>query len=110
MMGRKIFGVCLALVLVSVPARAQTAQDQINLSQVTVYNSPGDIASWPITHAITGIKMAPSGAPDAGLTFTATALDVWPEYTPPGWDGPLQYTVWAVVRVNGAWYTSGFIQ
>ena len=29
---------------------------------------------------------------------------------PPGFSGPLQYTVWAVVNVGGRWNTSGFIQ
>ncbi|HEX3703494.1 MAG TPA: VCBS repeat-containing protein [Vicinamibacterales bacterium] len=49
-------------------------------------------------------------APDFGLSFEFTKKATWPDYTPPGWDGPLEYTVWAVVNVNGHWYTSGFIQ
>ena len=49
-------------------------------------------------------------SPGAGLNVEFTTKESWPDYTPPGWDGPLQYTVWAVVNVNGRWYTSGFIQ
>jgi hypothetical protein len=98
------------LSVLAVPARAQVARDMINLSQTAVYNSPADVASWPITHSITGIHMSPSGASDAGLSFQSSALAAWPDYTPPGWDGPLEYTVWAVVNINGSWYTSGFIQ
>lgn len=92
------------------PAHAQVAADMINLSQVTVYNSPADVASWPITQSITALHMRPSGDPISGVSVESNALSVWPEYTPPGWSGPLQYTVWAVVKVNGAWYTSGYIQ
>jgi hypothetical protein len=49
-------------------------------------------------------------SPDAGLSFTFSANGFWPDYTPPGWGGPIQYTVWAVVNIGGQWYTSGFIQ
>ncbi len=80
--------------------------DAINLSSAGVYNSPGDIASWPATATITRLDMSSS----AGLSFEFTTKQSWPDYTPPGWDGPIEYTVWAVVNVNGRWYTSGFIQ
>jgi hypothetical protein len=96
-----------ALLLAPGTARAQVATDAINLSQASVYNSPADIASWPVTAAITQITMA---APSFGLSFEFTKKDSWPDYTPPGWTGPLEYTVWAVVNINGHWYTAGFIQ
>jgi hypothetical protein len=80
--------------------------DALNLGAAAVYNSPADIASWPATARITRIDMSPS----AGLNFEFTTKNSWPDYSPPGWDGPLQYTVWAVVNINGQWYTSGFIQ
>jgi len=103
-------GPIIAALLVVAPALAKTAaavpRDAIDLSQVAVYNSPADIASWPVTTSITALDMQRPG----GLTFTFSARNTWPDYVPPGWDGPLQYTVWAVVRVNGQWYTSGFIQ
>ena len=97
----------LALALFTAsPAVAQGAPDQIDLRQATVYNSPADIASWPVTASITKLTMARP----AGLSFEFTKKATWPNYTPPGWSGPLEYTVWAVVKVNGHWYTSGFIQ
>lgn len=80
--------------------------DAMNLSSAAVYNSPADIAGWAPTARITRIDMSPS----AGLNLEFTTKASWPDYTPPGWDGPLQYTVWAVVNINGRWYTSGFIQ
>lgn len=82
------------------------AGDQMNLGQAAVYNSPSDIANWPVTTSITRVDMSSS----SGLNIEFTAKNSWPDVTPPGWDGPLQYTVWAVVNINGHWYTSGFIQ
>jgi hypothetical protein len=90
------------------PARAQG--DMIDLTQATVWHSPADIASWPITTTITRLDMQPSGAPASGLSFQFSAKSTWPNYTPPGWTGPIVYTVWAVVKVNGQWHTAGFIQ
>lgn len=80
--------------------------DALNLGSAAVYNSPADIASWAVTSKITRVDMSPS----SGLNIEFTTKQSWPDYTPPGWDGPLQYTVWAVVNINGRWYTSGFIQ
>lgn len=84
--------------------------DAIDLSKASVFNSPADVASWPVATRITRLTMTPSGARDDGLSLDFSARATWPDYTPPGWDGPIQYTVWAVVKVNGAWVTSGFIQ
>lgn len=89
-------------------AVAACNEDGIDLSQVQVFNSPADVASWPITTHIDRIEMHPEN--DIGLVFSFPAQSTWPDYTPPGWDGPLQYTVWAVMKINGQWVTSGFIQ
>lgn len=88
------------------PVPATTSQDAIDLHQVSVYNSPADVANWPVTASITHLDMRSP----AGLSFRFTAENSWPDYIPQGWTGPLQYTVWAVVNVNGRWATSGFIQ
>jgi hypothetical protein len=84
--------------------------DAINLNQAAVYSSPPDIASWPVTSKITSITMQPSGAPAGGLSFTFTTQNTWPNTPPPGFAGGIQYTVWAVVKINGQWNTSGFIE
>ncbi len=111
---RRVFvTTCVLLSAAALPAAAQFVRppaDAINLAQVSVYNSPPDIASWPATTAITQVHSRPSGDPYSGYSFTFSANATWPDYTPPGWDGPIQYTVWAVVKINGQWYTSGFIQ
>jgi hypothetical protein len=79
--------------------------DAINLATAAVYNSPRDIASWPATGTITNLTMS-----GAGLAFQFSTQNSWPDVVPPGFAGPLQYTVWAVVNINGQWDTSGFIQ
>lgn len=88
------------------PTTTTATTDAINLATARVYNSPADIASWPATAKITAMSMSPVD----GLRFAFTKKDSWPDWTPPGWDGPLQYTVWPVVNVNGQWATSGIIQ
>jgi hypothetical protein len=86
------------------PPAPPASNDAIDLSQVSVYNSPGDIASWPATVRITSLTMRPGAGVSIGFNSN------WPDFTPPGWSGSIQYTVWAVVKVNGHWNTSGFIE
>lgn len=84
------------------------SHDAIDLSRVTVHSSPRDIASWPITTTIDRLTMRPGK--EHGLSFTFSANATWPDYVPPGWEGPIQYTVWAGVQVAGIWHVAGFIQ
>lgn len=80
--------------------------DQLDLSQAQIVNSP-DVRNWPQTATMTGISF------DGGITrvnFTKKdGPDRWPDVTPPGWDGPIQYTLWLFLQVNGVWVGSGFI-
>ena len=92
------------------PPPPPVSNDAINLNQVAVYNSPADIASWPVTTKITSLTMQPSGAPLGGVSLTFSAQNTWPNAAPPGFTGGIQYTVWAVVKINGQWNTSGFIE
>ncbi len=82
--------------------------DALDFSAAVVYSSPADIATWPITTSLDRLVMRPGS--DAGLSFAFAANQTWPDYTPPGWDGPIQYTVWAGVFVDGRWHIAGFIQ
>ena len=106
---QKVCGALSVLLLASLPAQG-APRDAIDLSQAQVYNSPTDVASWPITTAITRLEMQPTAGQAPGLTPTFSAEDTWPDYTPPGWGGPIEFTVWAVLKINGQWVTSGFIQ
>lgn len=82
--------------------------DHVDLSTAVVHSSPGDVASWPITTQIERLTMRPGQ--DHGLSFGFSANQTWPDYVPPGWDGPIQYTVWAGVQIAGRWHVAGFIQ
>lgn len=82
--------------------------DAINLADAVVHNSPPDISSWPVGVTIDKLVMRPGQ--EEGLAFDFTPRQGWPDYTPPGWDGPLQYTVWAGVNMGGTWHIAGFIQ
>ncbi|MGE3508022.1 MAG: hypothetical protein AB7N65_03980 [Vicinamibacterales bacterium] len=102
---------CLPVLLCVLWSSAAFAQvDAIDLSAAVVHNSPADVASWAVTTRISQMRMRPEGTANPGLSFTFPANQTWPNYTPPGWDGPIQYTVWAGVRINGVWHVSGIIQ
>ena len=45
-----------------------------------------------------------------GAHVEFTKQNVWPDVTPPGWSGPLQYTLWIVLNINGQWHASGCIE
>ena len=79
--------------------------DAINLGQAAIHNSPSDVAGWPATATITRLVLAPSGA---HVEFTKQ--NEWPDVTYPGWGGPLQYTLWIVLNINGQWHASGCIE
>ena len=69
--------------------------------------SPGDVANWAITTQITAMDF------ENGVQVTFSKKDGpgrWPDVVPPGWDGPLQYTLWMVVNIGGQWYTSGGVE
>lgn len=82
--------------------------DEIDLTSAVVHSSPADVAAWPITTRIERLTMRPGQ--DHGLSFQFSGNQTWPDYVPPGWDGPIQYTVWAGVQIAGRWHMAGFIQ
>jgi hypothetical protein len=113
-------GTLLVFLLSPVPAHALTGsampRDAINLSQAMVYNSPGDIASWPVTGAISQVNIDPvlgvyvtSNTVSAPYSSPPPLAGQWPQPASGAASG-LQYTLWAVVEISGTWYTSGFIQ
>jgi len=91
----------LALGIILGAAGFVRAQDP--LAGVPVFNSPTDVASWPVTTTISEVTLSP----EQGISVVFDAQGRWPDFTPPGWQGPIQYTLWLVVPNVGA---SGFIQ
>jgi hypothetical protein len=93
-----------------------------NLGLATAYNSPLDIASWPVTGSISGVTVA--SAPGQNGVFV-TCDKISPAYSSPPvtaglWPQDpvaypdavnLQYTLWVVLQTSpGVWSTAGFIQ
>src|SRR5205823_2663870 len=87
------------------------ASGQVNGNNVTItLDGSGSMQGLPLcTFKITGNGTIEGN----GLRIDFTKKDGgnrWPDVVPPGWDGPLQYTVWMVVNIGGRWYTSGGVE
>jgi hypothetical protein len=82
--------------------------DAIDLSKASVYNSPPDIASWAITTAITRLDIGSDGV--YAQFDKSDGPNRWPDITPPGWGGSLQYTLWLALHLDNQWDTAGIIQ
>lgn len=80
--------------------------DMIETRSARVVNSFADALAWPITVNITNIALMPG----RGVVPTISGLERWPDFTPPGWTGPLRFTLWAGFCLNGEWVLSGFMQ
>jgi hypothetical protein len=90
------------------PAAPSGPTDGIDLHQVVVTGgSPSDVANWPITTAITAMDFGNGVRVDFDKK---DGPNRWPDVTPAGWDGPIQYTIWMVTNVGGQWYTSGGVE
>ena len=84
------------------------AADMIGLASVTILNSPSDLARWPVTTSITRIDLRSNGV---HVDFSKRdGAGRWPDYTPPGWSGPLEYTLGMVLSIDGRYYASAPIE
>ena len=78
-----------------------------DVSAAKIVGAP-DARSWPITTALTQVSFDGS--------MTRVNFDKkdgparWPDVTPAGWDGPLQYTIWLFLKIRGEWVGSAFVQ
>jgi hypothetical protein len=84
------------------------AVDAVSLSLAIILNSPNDLARWPITTAITSIDLRSSGV---HVEFTKKdGPGRWPDIVPPGFSGPLEYTLGMMLNINGQWYASAPVE
>lgn len=97
--------VVTAVLMAGRTVSAQT--DGLDIRDSRIVNSP-DIRSWPATATITQLSFR-DGVTRVEFT-RKNGPNRWPDVTPAGWDGPLQYTLWLFVRINRTWTGSGFIQ
>lgn len=74
-------------------------------SSLQIIGEAPDVRAWAETTRITRVSLSTEGA---ALTFDAQSR--WPDITSPGWDGPLQYTLWFAQQIDGRWYATGVIE
>jgi hypothetical protein len=91
----------------SVPG-GPAAGDAINLGLATILNSPVDLGSWPVTTSITRLDLRGSGVHVEFSKRDGPAR--WPDVTPAGWSGSLEYTLGMALNIGGQWYASAAIE
>jgi len=80
----------------------------VDLAQMTLYSNPPDLASWPITTTLTEVDFTNDGVAPQFSKMDGTGR--WPDVIPPGWGGPLQYTIGMAECIQGQWYASAVIE
>jgi hypothetical protein len=89
-------------------APTSVANDMYPLAQAIIKNSPQTLGRWPITSAIRAVEIRPNGI---ALDFSKRdGPGRWPDVTPPGWDGSLQWSLGMVLFINGTAYASAPVQ
>src|SRR3954451_16304446 len=79
-----------------------------NLQQATILDSPDNFAFFTETAKITTLVMGPSGI---NVDFTKkNGPDRWPDITPPGFAGQIQYCLGMAWKIDGRWYASAPIE
>jgi hypothetical protein len=82
--------------------------DQISMSAAQIYNSPMDLASWNVSTSITSVDIRGDGI---SVQFSKKdGAGRWPDVTPPGWTGALEYTLGMCLNIGGRWDCSAVIQ
>jgi hypothetical protein len=87
---------------------APAGVDGLNMGAAGIYNSPADLGSWCIGARITSITFQDNAFL---VDFSRrTGGNRWPDFTPPGFGGPLQYTLGMCLNVNGSWACSAVVE
>lgn len=68
-----------------------------DLTQATLYNTSDVVKSFPVTTTIQAIDVTSDG-----FNVRFDKKDSWPDVTPPGWAGPLEFTIGLVRTTDGA--------
>jgi len=84
---------------------------ELDLHDAILFDNPVDLADWPVTTLITAVEFQYRGQDGVHVAFSKLdGPERWPDVTPPGWDGPLQYTLGLAEYIDGQWYASAAIQ
>jgi hypothetical protein len=79
-----------------------------SMKRAIIINNPPDLADWPETASITVIDY-PGNRVVVDFDRRLGA-GRWPDMTPKGWGGPLQYTLGMCLNIRNQWYCSAAIQ
>jgi len=72
--------------------------DQIDLHAARIVNAP-NVTAWPVTTAITSLSFGERG--QTRVEFTKRhGPGRWPDIIPPGFDGPIQFTLWLFLKIG----------
>ena len=83
----------------------------LDLHQATIFDNPTNLADWPVTTLITDVEFQYMGSDGVHVEFSKRdGTSSWPDVTPPGWTGPLEYTLGMAEYINGKWYGSAAIE
>jgi hypothetical protein len=81
--------------------------DALAIETVTFVGGP-DVSAWPVTTTITRVDVHLDGVE---IHFDKRdGPNRWPDNTTPGWEGPLQYSLGMVLKVNDHWHASAPIE
>jgi len=72
--------------------------DQLDLNQVSIVLGPANIAAWPQTSTMTGVKTTD------GLCTYHTKLGQWPTVGFFDTGAPIEGNQWVFANINGRWY------
>jgi len=88
--------------------RCSGQSDAFDLNNALIVDSPLDVASWPLTTAITNVTF--DGSVSRIFFTKQNGPDRWPDVIPPGFNGPIEYTWWLFLNVDGKWAGAGFLE
>lgn len=76
----------------------------IDINTIQIHNSP-DVRGWSQTATISKVVFD-----NHGVAVDFDKHQAWPDVTPPGWTGPVQYTVWLFIYRNNEWHGAGIVE
>lgn len=83
------------------------AGDAFDFSHAVQHRGPA-FTSWPVTTEITRLEFRPNGV---HIEFSKhDGHGRWPDVTPPGWEGPIQYCLGIAMLLDGTWHVTAPIQ
>jgi hypothetical protein len=83
------------------------AGDAFDISRAVQHRGTPFI-NWPVTTQITRLELRPTGV---HVEFSKReGAGRWPDVTPAGWDGPLQYCLGIAMLIDGTWHVTAPIQ